>query len=88
MMFVVLSYDVQSKRIPKVASVAKKYLTPVQRSLYHGYITEKQLDRLKQELGAYIDTERDSIILYKCYNNNTVVTDELGIVMTNGFGIL
>lgn len=88
MMFVVLSYDVETKRIPKVAKTAKKYLMPVQRSLYHGYITERQLEHLKMELGRYIDTEKDSIIFYKSHNNNTVIIDELGRVRAYNGGML
>lgn len=88
MMFVVLSYDAESKRIPKIAKTAKKYLMPVQRSLYHGYITQKQLEQLKNELKQYIDTEKDSVIFYKSYSNSAVTTDELGVIRTNNGGIL
>jgi len=78
MMFVILSYDVQEARCAKVAKTAKKYLTYMQRSLYQGYLTEKQLKKLQEELLLQIDPERDSIIVYRLWGDDDISIDKIG----------
>jgi CRISPR-associated protein Cas2 len=84
MMFVILSYDVAEKRNARVSKTVKKYLTFRQRSLYQGYLTEKQLGRLQTELLPFIDPEQDSIVIYKLDNDNALTVDEIGSVRTRG----
>jgi len=79
-MFVVLTYDIEQKRVQKVMKIVKKYLHPVHRSVFDGYLTEGQIKSLKKELHPIIDPENDSIILYKYVFSMGVVKDELGIV--------
>ena len=64
-MFVVLAYDVQVKRVPKVRKTVKKYLFATQKSVFEGHLTEGMLNRLKTELVGLIDAEKDSIVIYK-----------------------
>lgn len=78
-MFVILSYDVNQKRVAKVAKTAKKYLSPVQRSLFQGYLTQKQLAGLKKELEEIIDCNHDTVIIYKAENANNLSAEEIGI---------
>lgn len=84
MMFVILSYDVAEKRNAKVSKTVKKYLTFRQRSLYQGYLTEKQLGRLQVELQLRIDPEQDSVVIYKLDNESALTVDEIGTVRTRG----
>ena len=80
MMFVILAYDIGERRVGKASKIAKKYLYPMQRSLFHGYLTEKQLHQLKNELMLHLEPEKDAVIFYKIYNDNSVNIDEFGIV--------
>lgn len=84
MMFVIVSYDVAEKRNAKISKTVKKYLTFRQRSLYQGYLTEKQLGRLQAELLLRIDPEQDSVVIYKLNNDHALSVDEIGPVRTRG----
>ena len=64
MMFVILVYDVDSKRVRKVAKAAEKYLFRVQESVFEGYLTVRRLKQLKSELQSLIDPQDDSVIVY------------------------
>jgi len=84
MMFVILSYDVQEARCTKIMKIAKKYLNYMQRSLYQGYLTEKQLKKLQDELLLRIDPEYDSIIVYRLWSDNNICIDKIGTVKGRG----
>lgn len=77
-MYIVLAYDVNSKRVSKVMKVVKKYLLPVQKSVYEGFITEGKLKSLKKELIDKIEPEKDGIIIYKFSGYGLPVKDILG----------
>lgn len=77
-MFVILSYDAESRRCGKLRKIAKRYLHPVQRSLFQGFVTEKQCRLLKEELAKAVDTEKDAVILYKLPDAGVLRTDEIG----------
>lgn len=77
-MFVILVYDVGSKRVGKVIKTAKKYLIPVQNSAFEGVITESKLKKLKNELLSITDTEHDSVIIYKLGSVTYAEKEELG----------
>lgn len=83
-MFVILSYDVQASRSARIAKTVKKYLTYMQRSLYQGYLTEKQLHRLQEELLPQIDPEYDSIIVYRLENERNISVDKIGVGKERG----
>ena len=78
-MYIVLAYDVNSKRVSKVMKVVKKYLLPVQKSVYEGFITEGKLKSLKKELIDKIEPEKDGVIIYKFSGYGLPVKDVLGI---------
>lgn len=88
MMFVILSYDVGEKRVGKISKIAKKYLSPVQRSLFEGFLNETQLAKLKKEICGQINTEKDSVVFYKISNNSCLLVDELGVIKVHNSGIL
>lgn len=48
-MYVVLTYDVNEKRVQKAMKVCRKYLVHVQKSVFEGNITEAKLKKLKKE---------------------------------------
>lgn len=63
-MFVVITYDVNAKRDPKVMKTLRKYLTHEQRSVFEGLITPGRLRHLKEELKNIVNVFEDSINIY------------------------
>lgn len=68
--YVVLVYDISqekngAKRWSKVFKISKKYLSHIQNSVFEGEISKPQLVQLQQEMKPYIDTEWDSVIVFK-----------------------
>lgn len=88
MMFIIMSYDVETKRVGKAHRIAKKYLSPVQRSLFQGFLTEKKVEMLKNELRKIIDCENDSVVIYKMLGFNTPVIDQIGVAKIADTNIL
>ena len=64
MMFVILTYDAESERIAKIRKTCKKYLLPIQRSVFEGHLTEKRLRLLKEDIARVIDPEGDHVVIY------------------------
>ena len=64
-MFVILVYDVMTKRNNKILKICRKYLRHVQKSVFEGNLTEAKLKRLKNELKKISNEKEDSIIIYR-----------------------
>lgn len=60
-MFIILTYDVNQKRVGKICKICKKYLHHMQKSVFEGEITESKLKQLKKEVESLIDTDKDAI---------------------------
>ena len=54
-MFVILTYDINRKRVSKVMKICRKYLVHIQESVFEGTITEGKLTRLKKELKYIVE---------------------------------
>jgi CRISPR-associated protein Cas2 len=64
-MFVILYYDVNQKRCPKMLKICRKYLQWVQNSVFEGEITKAKLEKLKYEIKNILDKdEGDSVVIY------------------------
>lgn len=63
-MFVILYYDVNEKRCPKMLKICRKYLTWVQNSVFEGEIRRSVLEKLKYEIKDVIEDD-DSVIIYE-----------------------
>ncbi len=81
-MFVILSYDINQKRVGKAMKICRKYLVHVQRSVFEGTITEAKLKSLKRELEAVIDTDVDSICIYEMESMKYAGKEQIGVVQT------
>ena len=79
-MFVILVYDVESKRVGKVMKTVKKYLNPVQKSVFEGFLTESKIEKLKAEIFKIVNPERDSVIIYKLGSVRFAEKDEIGVI--------
>ena len=63
-MFVLMAYDVSSKRAGRILKTARRYLNWVQNSVLEGEITAGDMKALKRERGESIDPEHDSVLFY------------------------
>ena len=82
-MFVILCYDVNQSRNVKVKKVVRKYLRPVQKSVCDGFISEAALKKLCERLSDIIDTNEDSVVVYKSSDYNAAEKICLGNVNLN-----
>jgi len=69
-MYIVLVYDIKKnesaqRRWSRIYKTCKKYLSHIQNSVFEGEVTNVQLKQLELELKPYIDTELDSVIIFK-----------------------
>ena len=87
-MFIILTYDVKQKRQSKVRKTCKKYLYHVQKSVFEGYLTEKQLTMLKDELFSIVNPDDDSVCIYKVPYYRNLIKDELVFSMSNDVSFL
>jgi CRISPR-associated protein Cas2 len=81
-MYVILTYDVKVKRNPKVLKLCRKYLTHVQKSVFEGFISERQLGALEKRLHVLINCEEDQIAIYRCTNLECIKKELIGYHMT------
>lgn len=83
-MMIVLSYDVDTtdaagaKRLRKVAKICESYGCRVQNSVFELIVDPAQLVALKEKLTRIIDTERDSVRLYRLGSNWKPRIESLG----------
>lgn len=78
-MFVLVSYDVDEKRVAKVNKILKKYLTWTQNSLFEGEITEGLLKQCMAEISKKIDPSYDSLYVYRISNPKNIKKDVYGV---------
>ena len=64
-MYIILVYDVGTKRCGKLLKLCRKYLNWIQNSVFEGEITEVKLLELKQRALKIMDTDDDSLIIFK-----------------------
>jgi len=77
-MFVIVTYDVDVKRVDKVRKTLRKYLNWVQNSVFEGEISISNLAKCKAELSEIIG-DSDSIYFYEFRNPYVLEKKVLGI---------
>lgn len=82
-MFVILSYDINAKRVGKVLKICRKYLVHVQKSVFEGNLTESELNRLKKELQKVIFTDEDAICIYRMDSVKYARKEQIGVMEEN-----
>lgn len=78
-MYVILVYDVNVARVPKVLKTARKYLHWVQNSVLEGELTEASFKKLKTELERIVNQQEDSVLFYVLGNQRYARREVLGI---------
>ncbi len=81
-MYVIITYDVQQKRVAKILKICKKYLNHIQKSVFEGNITELKLRNLKNELSEFILPQYDSVIIYHLDSVKYAKKEQLGMVQS------
>lgn len=64
-MYVILVYDIGEKRVGKMLKLCRQYLNWIQNSVFEGDITEVKLEELKVKAKKIMDSEVDSLIVFK-----------------------
>lgn len=77
-MVYLLVYDINEKRLQKVAKVCVKYGSRVQGSVFEMRLNDTEYTQLKKELSTIIDDEEDSIRIYKIRKWNDSDLEILG----------
>lgn len=65
LMYVILVYDMNVKRVGKMLKLCRRYLNWVQNSVFEGEISEVKLKELLHQARKQMNEEEDSIILFK-----------------------
>lgn len=79
-MFVIVVYDINKKRVAKFHKICRKYLYPIQRSVFEGDINRKTLGRLKCELERHMNYEQDMVCIYELDSSKEAYKVQLGVV--------
>jgi CRISPR-associated protein Cas2 len=77
-MYVIITYDVNQKRVAKVHKLLKQYLIWIQNSVFEGEIAEGKLKKLKKDINKIIKKEEDSVIYFQTYNNKYLKKQVIG----------
>jgi CRISPR-associated protein Cas2 len=72
-------YDVEVKRVVKVLKIGRKYLNHIQNSVLEGELSPAQYKKLKREVQATINPERDSVRFYLLRTTQYMVVEKLGV---------
>lgn len=64
-MYIILVYDMDTKRVGKMLKLCRKYLNWIQNSVFEGEISVAALKELEAQAKELMDLDRDSLILFK-----------------------
>jgi CRISPR-associated protein Cas2 len=78
-LFIILTYDIEQKRINRVRKTLKKYLTWTQNSVFEGEITEGKLHKCLSEISKLTNKRVDSIYIYQVKNSRNITKNVIGI---------
>ena len=87
-MYMILCYDVGTERVGRVHKAAKKYLHPVQKSVFEGTLTESELQRLKTEIARLIEPEQDAVAIYRFPSPGGVMKEQIGTILEKDYQFL
>ena len=79
-MYIILTYDVSQRSSSRIMKTCRKYLNHVQKSVFEGEISEKALNKLKNELSPLINTRIDACSIYEIQNTKFVKKEMIGQV--------
>jgi CRISPR-associated protein Cas2 len=77
-MFVVITYDVQKPRGPKVMKYLRRHLHHVQESVFVGEVTHKTMAEITSGISRIIKDDSDRVIIMKIASPKALKTEILG----------
>ena len=78
-MYVILVYDIEEKRVGKMLKLCRQYLNWIQNSVFEGELTEVKLKELIVKAKAIMQTEVDSIIVFKSRDEKWLEKQVIGM---------
>jgi CRISPR-associated protein Cas2 len=63
-MYVLIVYDINVDRVAKVHKILKGFLHWRQNSVFEGFLSDAQLEDVKQRLKKIVDNQEDSVLIY------------------------
>ncbi|AYE33254.1 CRISPR-associated endonuclease Cas2 [Clostridium septicum] len=78
-MFVIITYDVNEKRVNRVRKILKKYVTWTQNSVFEGEITEGKLTKCLAEVKKNLVSAEDSLYIYRVSYSKNITKDVVGV---------
>lgn len=77
-MYVLLVYDIREKRVGKMLKLCRRYLNWIQNSVFEGEISEVKLKELLAKASVFLDTEEDSVLIFKSRSQEWLQKQVLG----------
>ncbi len=81
-MFVVLCYDAAMRNDSKLRKTVIRYLCPVQKLVFEGYISERKLKKMKQEIACLVDITTDAVVIYSIPSTECIEKQQLGLCIS------
>jgi CRISPR-associated protein Cas2 len=81
-MYVLIVYDASVERVGKVHKCLKRYLHWRQNSVFEGELTDAQIEKVKSDLNAIINDEKDSVLIYIARDEKWLKRERLGKEIT------
>lgn len=78
-MYIILVYDMGQKRVAKMLKLCRQYLNWIQNSVFEGEISEVKLKELKAKADLIMDTETDSLIIFKSREQRWLDKEVVGV---------
>ena len=78
-MYVILMYDVNTRRVGKMLKLCRRYLNWIQNSVLEGELTEVQLKTLLHEAKGIMNAAEDSIIVFKSRDQKWMEKEIVGL---------
>ena len=78
LMYIILVYDINEKRVAKMLKLCRQYLNWIQNSVFEGEISEVKLLELKEKALNFMHAETDSIIIFKSRHERWLEKEVVG----------
>ena len=87
-MYLIIVYDINVERVNKVKSFLRQHLYWIQNSVFEGEASKSEYKMIKSGLNDIINSDEDSIIIYKIRMEDAMKKKILGIEKSPIEGIL
>ena len=87
-MYLIIVYDIKVERVNKVKKFLRQHLYWIQNSVFEGEASKSEYKMIKSGLNDIINSDEDSIIIYKIRMEDAMKKKILGIEKSPIEGIL